>query len=136
MDVRIVIVDDDMDDILLLNEVFSATEYAKSISFFHNPEGLIPYLDSIPDTHLPSLIMSDLNMPKLNGFELLEALKVNSRYQHIPVVIYTTSSSEKERKKALSLGAKDFITKPVHSNAYHKVVEKIREVLDEGQLRG
>jgi CheY-like chemotaxis protein len=135
MSVRIVIVDDDMDDILLLNEIFSVTEYAKSISFFHNPEGVIPYLDSISDTQLPSLILSDLNMPKLNGFELLEALKINKRYQRIPVVIYTTSNSEKEKRKALSLGARDFITKPVQSNAYHKIIDKIREVLEEGQQR-
>jgi len=129
MPVRIVIVEDDMDDILLLNEIFSDTEYAKTISFFHNPEGVIPYFDSIADAELPSVIISDLNMPKLTGFELLEVLKSTRRYQHIPVIICTTSNSEKDRQKAMALGARDFITKPVASSDYDKVVEKIKAVL-------
>jgi CheY-like chemotaxis protein len=131
MAVRIVIVDDDMDDILLMNEIFSGSEYRRDVSFFQNPEGVIPYFDSITDTELPSVIVSDLNMPKLTGFELLEALKTTPRYQHIPVIIYTTSNSEKEKQKALSLGARGFITKPVGSKEFHKVIEKIREVLNE-----
>ena len=130
MTVRIAVIDDDMDDILLMNEIFSISEYTKSISFFQNPEGVIPFLDSLSDAELPTVILSDLNMPKLTGFELLKALKTAQRYKHIPVIIYTTSNSEKEKQKALSLGATDFITKPVGVKDYYKVIEKIKEIVN------
>lgn len=129
MPVRIIIVEDDIDDIVLLNEIFSETEYANLTQFFHNPEGLIPYLDSAPAVELPSIIISDLNMPKLNGFELLNTLKENEHYQHIPVIICTTSASEKDKQRALSLGASDFITKPNAKSDYAKLIEVIRRIL-------
>jgi len=131
MAVRIAVVEDDMDDILLMNEIFSVSEYTKSISYFQNSEGVIPFLDSVSDTELPTVILSDLNMPKLTGFELLKALKATRRYRHIPVIIYTTSNSEKEKQKALSLGATAFITKPVGVKEYYKVIDKIKEIVNQ-----
>ena len=131
MAARIVIVDDDMDDIILLNELFSTTEFAEGIQFFSNPEGVIPFFDSLAGNELPSLVITDLNMPKLNGFELLQRLKADSHYRNIPVLAYTTSNSEKDKQRAICLGAKDFITKPTERNGYHMLVEKIRAMLKE-----
>jgi CheY-like chemotaxis protein len=131
MAVRIVIVDDDMDDIILMNEIFATTEFAHVIRFFSNPEGVIPSLDLTPATGLPSLIVTDLNMPKLSGMELLTELKRNHRYNQIPVVVLTTSNSEREKQKVLKAGAKDFITKPIERKGYYQMIERIKNLLQE-----
>lgn len=126
----IVIVEDDMDDVILLNEIFSSTEYAGAIQFFSNAEAVIPFFDAVPVQELPSLVISDINMPKLNGFELLKALKGNERYHNIPVVICSTSNSEKEKQKSFSLGAHDFITKPVERKGYSEIIERVSKILN------
>jgi CheY-like chemotaxis protein len=64
------------------------------------------------DTFLPNYIFLDLNMPRINGIQLLTEIKKVSRLQHIPVVIYSTSSHPKDKDATLKLGASAFITKP------------------------
>lgn len=61
---------------------------------------------------LPDCIFLDLNMPLMGGRECLAHLKQDTRFQKIPVVIYSTSSDPKDRAETLRLGASDFITKP------------------------
>ena len=131
MAVSIVIVDDDMDDIILMNEIFATTEFADVIRFFSNPEGVIPSFDGMPETELPSVIITDLNMPKLSGIELLNELKRNNRYCQIPVLILSTSNSDKEKQKVLNAGAKDFITKPIERKGYYQMIDRIKNVLNQ-----
>lgn len=61
---------------------------------------------------LPSIIFLDLNMPVMNGWEVLRKMKSDSRYVDIPVIVYTTASGEKEKRIAADLGALCFVTKP------------------------
>lgn len=58
------------------------------------------------------LIITDINMPDINGLELTNFIKTSSQYKHIPVIIITTESSDEDKKKGLGLGAKAYITKP------------------------
>ena len=60
---------------------------------------------------LPEIIVLDLNMPKVGGFEVLRTVRADLRFDGVPVVIVTSSSSVSERLKALSLGANAFIVK-------------------------
>ena len=64
------------------------------------------------DTFLPNYIFLDLNMPRINGIQLLTEIKKISRLKHIPVVIYSTSSHPKDKEVTQKLGASAFITKP------------------------
>jgi CheY-like chemotaxis protein len=61
----------------------------------------------------PGLILLDLKMPLKDGFQVLAELKSDTRYKSIPVVVLTTSVNSDDAKKALDLGANDFIVKPV-----------------------
>ncbi len=61
----------------------------------------------------PGLILLDLKMPLKDGFQVLDELKSDTRYKSIPVVVLTTSVNSDDAKKALDLGANDFIVKPV-----------------------
>jgi CheY-like chemotaxis protein len=64
------------------------------------------------NTFLPNYIFLDLNMPRINGLQLLTEIKKIARLKHIPVVIYSTSSHPKDKEATRNLGASAFITKP------------------------
>ncbi len=104
--------EDDIDDEELLKELFSSVDKAFELTFINNGRRLIEYLDSLPDTQLPCLLILDYNMPELNGADILENLNARARYADIPKIIWSTSGTETYRKKCLDLGAQDYILKP------------------------
>ena len=58
------------------------------------------------------LIVTDINMPDINGLELISFVRANANYRRIPVVIITTENSAEDRKRGLDLGASDYLVKP------------------------
>jgi len=74
---------------------------------------------------LPTLIMLDVMMPLMTGFEVLAALKADSATKHIPVLLVTAQSKEHEVLKGLELGAEDYITKPFSPNELAARVKKV-----------
>jgi CheY-like chemotaxis protein len=108
----IVYVDDDSDDRTFLKEAFEEQCYPSALYFASAPE-LLAHLYSIKDdTLLPSLIITDINMPVMTGIELLTLLKTNARFKHIKVIVFSTANKKEYEKKCKGLGAAYFIQKP------------------------
>ncbi|GAB4024672.1 response regulator [Spirosoma koreense] len=107
---RIWIVDDDEDDQFLFEAAFRQLIPPVLVRLLADGEELLPALAST-DT-LPDLIILDLNMPRLNGFEALKLLRSHQSYQDLAVVVLSTSSLPEDQEKALELGANGFLTKP------------------------
>lgn len=105
---RILITDDNKQDVLLIEGFLAAAGY-QPISAFHGRECLELAKEDPPD-----LIILDIIMPEIDGFEVLEKLKDDSRTKRIPVIIITSLEDEKERIKGLERGASDFLTKPIN----------------------
>ena len=74
---------------------------------------------------VPDVIVLDLEMPRMNGYEFMNALRSQPRYQEIPVVILTSRTAEKHRQKAKSLGAKGFIVKPYDDDEFINLVQSL-----------
>ena len=124
---RILIVDDDRDDLDLLCSSFHEIG-VKEIHAVESVQEAIEFLQNADDKkELPKLIVTDLNMPGQCGYELLKFLKTTPLYMHIPVIIFSTSISEKEIKKSLSLGALDYIPKPILIEDYIDLVSKMNK---------
>ncbi len=70
------------------------------------------------------LIITDLEMPKMNGFEVIQALRARPQTQTVPVVVMTTRAGDKHRQMALNLGATAYLTKPITENALHQEVRR------------
>ena len=70
------------------------------------------------------LILTDINMPDINGLELINFVKSNPTYRDIPLIIVTTERGEEDRKRGLALGAFDYVTKPFEREGLKRVVEK------------
>ena len=74
---------------------------------------------------LPEVVLLDLNMPIMNGFEFLEEMMMHERLSSIPVVMYTSSTYHVQQEKAKKLGASDFITKPSDMNLLKATLKTI-----------
>lgn len=73
----------------------------------------------------PSVIMLDLKMPKVNGFDVLKIIKGDKRTLMIPVVVYTSSKQLEDIKKCTKLGVNSYVVKPVDSDKFSKVVMEV-----------
>jgi len=115
----IVIVDDDDDDREIIRDAFEKTVSGQEYIFMDNGEMLLEYLEK-NRSNGPSLIMLDLNMPGKDGREILKEIKTSNRFHQIPTVVFTTSSSPKDKQAVYELGANCFITKP---DTFNKLIE-------------
>lgn len=129
-DVKILVVDDDKEDHMILQEYFSDSNIDKEVVFVDNGVRALEYLEGITeDNSLPKLIVLDLNMPLLNGTQTLLQLKQNIRFKNIPVIIYSTSESENEKRKCMSFGAIDYLVKPVTMEEGQRMVDKFKSFI-------
>ncbi|HUR30089.1 MAG TPA: response regulator [Saprospiraceae bacterium] len=103
--------DDDHDDADLFSEAL--TEIDVTVEFMHVADcpSLFKYLEN-PSNKKPDIIFLDLNMPEMNGWECIDQLKKKAEHQDIPVIIYSTSSSQRDIDNASRSQALGFITKP------------------------
>lgn len=74
------------------------------------------------------LIITDINMPDINGLELISFVKSNEAYSHIPMIIVSTERSEEDRKRGISLGADAYITKPFKADELQKEIKRILDL--------
>ena len=81
-------------------------------------------LKALPSQHF-DMIITDLNMPDINGLEIIKFVKEHPAYKNIPLVVVTTELGEEDRKKGLALGASDYVIKPFEPDDLKKVVRKI-----------
>lgn len=112
------IVDDDGDDREIARDAFKAYDTEADYVLLASGDALLQQLQQQPEK--PSLVLLDLNMPGMDGREVLKVIKSNPLLQAIPIVIFTTSSSPLDRKITYELGANCFVTKP---DTYEKMVE-------------
>jgi two-component system chemotaxis response regulator CheY len=71
------------------------------------------------------LIITDINMPDINGLELISFVKSNEAYSHIPMIIVSTERSEEDRKRGISLGADAYITKPFKAEELQGEIKRV-----------
>jgi two-component system chemotaxis response regulator CheY len=70
------------------------------------------------------LVVTDINMPDINGLELINFVKTNPRYTHIPLIIVSTERSEEDKKRGIALGAMAYITKPFKAHELQEVIKQ------------
>ncbi len=128
MSCKILIGEDDHEDQFILEEYFSDNGVKDVVAFERNGRKVLDYLEQLPQGEdLPKLIVLDLNMPILNGTQTLFELKQHSRFSEIPVIIYSTSDNEHEKRKCINFGAVEYLVKPVSVDEGDKMVKRFLE---------
>ena len=124
---EILLVEDNEDDILLEQEALADAKLVNLMSVVRDGEEALAYLrrkGEYQNARVPGLILLDINMPKKNGFEVLNEIKADPALMHIPVVMLTTSDSEADIVKAYARGACSFITKPMDFDKFRDVIRQ------------
>lgn len=119
MDYKVLIVEDSSITRAL---IISTLEEINGFQFFESPTG-VEALKLLPH-HSFNLIITDINMPDINGLELVSFVKNNPAYAHIPLIIVSTEGGKKDIKKGLSLGADAYIVKPFEPKELQEVVKR------------
>lgn len=126
--VHILLVEDNEGDILLTVEALEEGRIANVIEVARDGQEAVNKLEAdLGNNKLPDLILLDINLPKMNGHEVLEKLKKDENFKHIPVIILSTSSSEMDIMKSYNNHANCFITKPVEIDDFVKAIESIED---------
>jgi CheY-like chemotaxis protein len=124
----ILIADDDEEDRLLIRDAFKDNRF-DGIVFAEDGEELMDLLMKRCEEGveaLPSLILLDLNMPRKDGWEALREIKASDCLKHIPVVVFSTSSSPDDIASSYELGGNSYLTKP---GSYEVLVGKVKDLI-------
>ncbi len=123
--IEIVMVDDDPEDIFLLRRALRNANIVQNFKGIESGDELFEYLGET-DSELPKLILIDINMPGLNGYQVLRKLRANQDWSAITVAMLSTSTLEADKKKAFANGADQFFSKPVSVAESNVLTENLK----------
>ncbi len=120
----ILLVEDDKVDAMTVKRSLREIHVTNDVFVASNGEEALHILRQ-PDTECPCIILLDLNMPKMNGLELLQVIKKDPMLKKIPVVVLTTSKNDQDKLESFDLGVAGYMIKPVD---YQQFVEVVRTI--------
>jgi CheY-like chemotaxis protein len=126
--IHILLVEDNEGDIMLTTEALEDGKISNKISIARDGKAAIDFVSKsglYKDAETPDLVLLDINLPKKNGFEVLEFIKTNAELKQIPVIMLTTSSSVRDVELSYQHYANCFITKPIDVTEFMDAISKI-----------
>jgi two-component system alkaline phosphatase synthesis response regulator PhoP len=124
MSKTILIVDDEAYIVTSLEYVMQSAGYEVAVAY-DGEEALQKVAETVP-----ALVILDLMMPKLDGFEVCEKIRQNPLWKDVRIIILTAKGRDIERKKGMSLGADDYMTKPFSTR---DILNRVKELLAESE---
>lgn len=134
MEYKILMIEDNAGDVLLVKEALNIHNISSTLNVLRDGEEALIYLQDklshTPEDLMPDLIILDLNIPKLDGRHVLNAIKQKETLKKIPVIVFSSSSYDIDEKVCSELGADLFLTKPIEFEQYTEVIKAIKRLLD------
>ena len=128
--VEILLVEDDPGDVLMTRDALQESKLLHHLHVLDNGEEAVRYLKRehpYEDAVRPDLVLLDLNLPRLDGREVLSTIKADTNLRQIPCVVLTTSESEDDIARSYDLHANAYVTKPVDFAGFTRAVRQIDE---------
>jgi CheY-like chemotaxis protein len=126
--IHVLLVEDDPGDVLITREAFAENKVRNQLSVVNDGVKALQFLRreaGYGDAPRPDLILLDLNLPRMDGHEVLAHIKSDSDLGRIPVVVLTTSDAEEDVLRSYDLHANAYVTKPVDFERFLSVVRQI-----------
>jgi CheY-like chemotaxis protein len=126
--VEILLVEDDPGDVLMTREALAESKVLNNLTVVSNGEEALRYLlqeGEYAGAVRPDLVLLDLNLPRVDGREVLARVKADERLRTIPVVILTTSEAEEDVLRSYQLHANAYVTKPVDFESFVDVIRQV-----------
>ncbi len=126
--INLLLVEDNEGDIFITLEAFEESTIISNVVVKTDGALAINYFKETKNgCDLPNLVLLDINLPKMSGHEVLKFLKQHDEFKSIPVIMFTTSSSKDDIRKAYQNDVNCFITKPMDSADYLKALNKVED---------
>ncbi|MFG2036510.1 response regulator [Dactylosporangium sp. NPDC048998] len=128
--IEVLLVEDDPGDVLMTQEAFEEHKVRNKLNVVPDGEEALAYLrreGRYAEAIRPDLILLDLNLPRVDGREVLQVIKEDQDLRRIPVVVLTTSQADEDILRSYSLHANAYVTKPVDFDSFIAVVRQIDE---------
>ena len=128
--IEVLLVEDDPGDVLMTEEAFEEHKVRNKLNVVQDGEEALAYLrrqGEHAEATRPDLILLDLNLPRVDGREVLQVIKEDADLRRIPVVVLTTSQADEDILRSYSLHANAYVTKPVDFDRFIAVVRQIDE---------
>ena len=126
--IEVLLVEDDPGDVLMTREAFEEHKVANRLWVVADGVSALEFLrkeGEHAEAPTPDLVLLDLNLPRMDGREVLAAVKDDPRLRHIPVVVLTTSEAEEDVLRSYSLHANAYVTKPVDFEGFIEAIKQI-----------
>ena len=126
-------VEDEEGDALFMEFAFQKAGLKSALRIVRNGREAIDYISGKGayidrgQHPVPGVVLLDLNLPLISGFEVLEWIRSHPDYKSLPVVVFSSSSDEEDQHKTLQLGANEFVEKPRSPMLFGNVVQKLRD---------
>ncbi|WP_447635341.1 response regulator [Flavobacterium microcysteis] len=124
----IALLDDDHEEHLLFKEVADDFSEIKSVLSFAKGKEMLDYLGGNDKNVVPDILFLDLNMPILSGLDCLIEIRKKEEYKNLPIIIYSTSSSEKDKEATYKNGANLYVNKPIEFSDMKKIFMEVLKI--------
>ncbi len=134
---KVLLVEDNPDDVLITERALEKGDAKCELFVARDGEEALDFLrrkGKFKDAPRPDLILLDLNLPKINGLEVLAEIKRDNQLRRIPVIVLTVSDAEEDMVRAYDSGASGYITKPASTVEFMKVLTTVRDYWEISEL--
>ena len=128
---EILVVDDEPGDVELIRAAIVEGRFICNVAVARNGLDAMTVLQKTAPEHTdavtPDLVLLDINMPKMNGYDVLTAMRKDPKLARIPVVVLTTSDAERDVFRSYDLGASGFVTKPIDMDQLFSAIHGVQD---------
>jgi len=121
----ILLVEDNPDDEELTRRALKTNNIANEVVVAHDGAEALDYLLGRKEAQLPQVVLLDLNLPRIDGLQVLSTLRKDERTRRLPIVILTSSAEDKDRLRSYDLGANSYVRKPVDFKEFTEAVRQL-----------
>lgn len=121
---NILIVEDDDENIFLIKKALASENI--NLYSYNDPHEALSFLKTCDENSLPDVILLDINMPEMNGFEFIDYYKCSNFYRPVPIIVLTVSKEDEDVLKSYHKGASGYVSKPISFEELYRVMKNIK----------